>query len=121
MERILSCGRRHSPFVRVYAPALERAPWRNSSEYARVHRLHGKKYVIKKHTMASKLAVKYVFARKTRHYLESVRSRLSAAPVAIDIERRFYELADAWQRETVHLSSTTKRVLNPNYQAIMAM
>ncbi|MFI5111485.1 MAG: hypothetical protein ACHP9S_01560 [Terriglobales bacterium] len=123
MEHTLSCGKQHGLFVGVYSPGRELVPWRSRDEYARArrNRLRAKKYIVKKHNFAPKLAAKYMLARKTRHYLESALSELSAAPVAGDLEQRFRELADAWQRETAHLSSTAKRVLNSNYQAIMAL
>lgn len=35
--------------------------------------------------------------------------------------QKFRRLADTWQRETAHQSSMMKRVMNENYQAIMAM
>lgn len=37
------------------------------------------------------------------------------------LEERFREHAEKWERETMHLSSTTKRVLHPSYQIIMGM
>jgi len=37
------------------------------------------------------------------------------------IERIFRDEADKWERETVHLSLTARKVLHPSYQAIMSM
>lgn len=36
-------------------------------------------------------------------------------------EKRFLEYAEKWERETGHLSSTTKRVMHPSYQSILGM
>jgi hypothetical protein len=49
-------------------------------------------------------------------------SRIAAAPTkAQDIEAEFLQLAETWDRETAHLSSTPKMVLHDSYQRIMAM
>jgi hypothetical protein len=37
------------------------------------------------------------------------------------VEERFQSLARNWQAETAHLSSFTKRILNPHYQQIIGM
>jgi hypothetical protein len=37
------------------------------------------------------------------------------------VEERFRSLARNWQEETAHLSSFTKRILNPHYQQIIGM
>ena len=37
------------------------------------------------------------------------------------VEERFHSLARSWQQETAHLSSFTKRILNPHYQQIIGM
>src|SRR5260370_9124701 len=37
------------------------------------------------------------------------------------VEERFQSLARNWQEETAHLSSFTKRILNPHYQQIIGM
>jgi len=37
------------------------------------------------------------------------------------LEQRFRELADKWEQETASLSSVTKRVMHPSYQAIVGM
>jgi len=37
------------------------------------------------------------------------------------VEERFQTLARHWQEETAHLSSFTKRILNPHYQQIIGM
>jgi hypothetical protein len=38
-----------------------------------------------------------------------------------DLERRFRELADEWQADVAHLSSTTARVQHPAYREIIAL
>src|SRR5260370_9695720 len=37
------------------------------------------------------------------------------------VAERFRSLARNWQEETAHLSSFTKRILNPHYQQIIGM
>jgi hypothetical protein len=37
------------------------------------------------------------------------------------LERRFRELADEWQADVAHLSSTTARVQHPAYREIIAL
>lgn len=37
------------------------------------------------------------------------------------ISNMFHAYADEWENETKHLSSTTKRVMHPSYQAIIGM
>jgi hypothetical protein len=37
------------------------------------------------------------------------------------VEERFRSLSQSWRNETAHLSSFTKRVLNPHYQQIIGM
>jgi hypothetical protein len=37
------------------------------------------------------------------------------------LEQRFLEHANKWERETGYLSSVTKRVMHPSYQAIIGM
>jgi hypothetical protein len=38
-----------------------------------------------------------------------------------DLERRFRELADGWQADVAHLSSTTARVQHPTYREIISL
>src|SRR5260370_19800093 len=38
-----------------------------------------------------------------------------------EVAERFRSLARNWQEETAHLSSFTKRILNPHYQQIIGM
>lgn len=37
------------------------------------------------------------------------------------VEERFQSLSRSWQEETAHLSSFTKRILNPHYQQIIGI
>ncbi|MSV28292.1 MAG: hypothetical protein EXQ52_06050 [Bryobacterales bacterium] len=43
------------------------------------------------------------------------------APASESLEKRFFQQADKWQRETGHLSSPTQRMMHPSYQAILGM
>lgn len=38
-----------------------------------------------------------------------------------DLEQKFLRLRDRWKRDTVHISSTTRQVMHPAYQAIIGM
>jgi hypothetical protein len=46
-----------------------------------------------------------------------------AQPIVRELElaKRFRVEANKWEQETMHLSSTARRVLHPSYQAIMGM
>jgi hypothetical protein len=123
MEHTLSCGKHHSQFAGAYSPSRERVPWRNRDEYARAirNRLRGKNHIIKKHAIAPKPAAKYVFARKTRHYLKLALGELRVTPVVIDFEQRFYLEAEKWDEETAHLSSPAQKFAHPSYVAILGM
>ena len=39
----------------------------------------------------------------------------------INLQQRFRELADTWQKETVHLSSSSQMAMHPAYQQIIGM
>jgi hypothetical protein len=39
----------------------------------------------------------------------------------VELEKRFYEQAEKWQRETKHLSSPTQKIMHPSYQAVLGM
>lgn len=55
---------------------------------------------------------------------ELVAKALAALPLEVAetvLEKRFRELAEKWERETGSLSSVTKRVMHPSYQAIVGM
>lgn len=43
------------------------------------------------------------------------------AAAALPLQQRFQELAERWQDEAGSLSSVTKRVMHPSYQAIVGM
>src|SRR5207249_10087554 len=45
----------------------------------------------------------------------------SDALAEAQLEKRFREQADKWERETQHLSSPTQRIMHPSYQAILGM
>jgi hypothetical protein len=45
----------------------------------------------------------------------------SAQPQPTDLEQRFAELAERWQRAVAHQSSSSVRYGHPDYQAIIAL
>jgi hypothetical protein len=53
--------------------------------------------------------------------LEVGRVKLQTPEVSEDVASRFADLADAWSRETLQLSSVTQIVLHPAYQQIIGM
>jgi hypothetical protein len=85
----------------------------------------------KKPFVPLKPAENYLEKRRAKRVVEAVLSELAAAREAAqgaiheiaadDLEQRFREQADKWQRETQHLSSPTQRMMHPSYQAILGM
>jgi len=63
-----------------------------------------------------------VVVRNEEKFEKSCLSTQEAVPVKESIlEKQFHEQADKWQRETGHLSSPTKQIMHPSYQAILGM
>ena len=53
--------------------------------------------------------------------METPSAEVSLAVTESNLEQRFREQADKWERETQHLSSPTQRIMHPSYQAILGM
>jgi len=72
----------------------------------------------------SQESIRYIHERDVfLHALRATKSRLTTTTplTVIDNTRDFERLADAWEADTQHFSSTTQLVLHPNYQRIIGM
>jgi len=102
---------------------LERAEQRRPRIACNVHR--------KYHTVRESYA-KHFNQRRQEEYVRAFSSLLTqedrvmlrrarVVPDEASLEQRFIEQADKWENETKYISSVTKRVMHPSYQAILGM
>lgn len=62
-----------------------------------------------------------VLSREAQLLLADALSSVRSIGITDQLEERFREQADKWERETRHLSSPTQMMMHPSYHAILGM
>jgi hypothetical protein len=74
-----------------------------------------------KSPVARRQAAIALYDSRIAKVMASVASPAEIAATGLQLEQRFREQADKWQREAGYFSSVTKRAMHPSYQTIIGM